>query len=375
MSKKLSGVVFLAAVFAVPLFLLLRGGGRPQWDAAAGDAGTFAKLEQTLAGQFPSSDALRRLQVSLNYMGGGKEQNGVFISGGSLTLDVQPKSLSVINDNTLAMIDFADDYQIPSYVMLIPTACAVQQGKVPYDSIAPLYNQPQLIDDVYRRVSGHVTAINVYPTLFNHQDEYIYYNTDNTTTGLGGFYIYTAVAKKLGLRPRALEDFSIEHIDYDYYGDLYALSPYREVSPDRVSVYNYNSQYQRSYTVTHYSADGTSRRYYTLYPKFKKELGGTMDVPLGGLSPVIDIDIGNPSYINRLLIFGDRSVQSYLPFLLIYYEQVTFVDTATVTPELLQGLKLGRYNQVLFAFSVDSYVSADQLSLLSGLPAPPGRQS
>lgn len=274
MSKKLSGVVFLAAVFAVPLFLLLRGGGRPLWDAVAGESGTFAKLEQAFAEQFPSSDALRRLQVSLNYMGGGKEQNGVFISGDSLTLDVQPKSLSVINDNTLAMIDFADDYQIPSYVMLIPTACAVQQGKVPYDSIAPLYNQPQLIDDVYRRVSGHVTAINVYPTLFNHQDEYIYYNTDNTTTGLGGFYIYTAVAKKLGLRPRALEDFSIEHIDYDYYGDLYALSPYREVSPDRVSVYNYNSQYQRSYTVTHYSADGTSRRYYTLYPKFKKELGG-----------------------------------------------------------------------------------------------------
>ena len=183
------------------------------------------------------------------------------------------------------------------------------------------------------------------------------------------------MAKKLGLRPRALEDFSIEHIDYDYYGDLYALSPYREVSPDRVSVYNYNSQYQRSYTVTHYSADGTSRRYYTLYPKFKKELGGTMDIPLGGISPVIDIDIGNPSYINRLLIFGDRSVQSYLPFLLIYYEQVTFVDTATATPELLQSLRLGRYNQVLFAFSVDSYVSADQLSLLSELPAPPGRQS
>ena len=375
MSKKLSGVVFLAAVFAVPLFLLLRGGGRPLWDAVAGESGTFAKLEQAFAGQFPSSDALRRLQVSLNYMGGGKEQNGVFISGDSLTLDVQPKSLSVINDNTLAMIDFADDYQIPSYVMLIPTACAVQQGKVPYDSIAPLYNQPQLIDDVYRRVSGHVTAINVYPTLFNHQDEYIYYNTDNTTTGLGGFYIYTAVAKKLGLRPRALEDFSIEHIDYDYYGDLYALSPYREVSPDRVSVYNYNSQYQRSYTVTHYSADGTSRRYYTLYPKFKKELGGTMDIPLGGISPVVDIDIGNPSYINRLLIFGDRSVQSYLPFLLIYYEQVTLVDTATATPELLQSLRLGRYNQVLFAFSVDSYVSADQLSLLSELPAPPGRQS
>ncbi|MFR9190296.1 MAG: DHHW family protein [Anaerotruncus massiliensis (ex Togo et al. 2019)] len=368
MSKKLSGVVFLAAVFAVPLFLLLRGGGRPLWDAVAGESGTFAKLEQAFAERFPSSDALRRLQVSLNYMGGGKEQNGVFISGDSLTLDVQPKSLSVINDNTLAMIDFADDYQIPSYVMLIPTACAVQQGKVPYDSIAPLYNQPQLIDDVYRRVSGHVTAINVYPTLFNHQDEYIYYNTDNTTTGLGGFYIYTAVAKSSAAAARS--GFSIEHIDYDYYGDLYAL-PYREVSPDRVSVYNYNpvpAQLHRH----HYSADGTSAAT-TPSTRNSKRARRRDGHPARQDFP------GDRHRHRQSLLHQPaadfRPLGAELPAFLLIYEQVTFVDTATATPELLQSLRLGRYNQVLFAFSVDSYVSADQLSLLSELPAPPGRQS
>ena len=64
-------------------------------------------------------------------MGGQKEQNGVFISGDSLTLDVQPKSLSVINGNTLAMIDFADEHQIPSYVMLIPRHVPSSRARFP----------------------------------------------------------------------------------------------------------------------------------------------------------------------------------------------------------------------------------------------------
>ena len=225
LGKKLTGTVFLLMLFAVPCLIAAGGGGRALLRAAGSIYAPLGKLETAMAEQFPAADRLRKLEVSLSYMGGQKEQNGVFISGDSLTLDVQPKSLSVINGNTLAMIDFADEHQIPSYVMLIPTACAVQQGKVPYDKVAPLYNQRQLIDDVYRRVSGHVTAIDVYPTLFNHQDEYIYYNTDNTITGLGGYYIYTAAAKNL-LRsnPRGLDQYEVEHLDYNYYGDLYALS-------------------------------------------------------------------------------------------------------------------------------------------------------
>ncbi|MCI8492466.1 hypothetical protein D3Z39_03620 [Anaerotruncus colihominis] len=373
LGKKLTGAVFLLMLFAAPCLIAAGGGTRALLRAAGSIYAPLGKLETAMTEQFPAADRLRKLEVSLSYMGGQKEQNGVFISGDSLTLDVQPKSLSVINDNTLAMIDFADEHQIPSYVMLIPTACAVQQSKVPYDKVAPLYNQRQLIDDVYRRVSGRVTAIDVYPTLFNHQDEYIYYNTDNTITGLGGYYIYSAAAKNL-LRsnPRGLDQYEVEHLDYNYYGDLYALSPYREVSADRVSVYSYVSRFQRDYIVTHYDASGI-RRYYTLYPRFRAELGDSMAVVLGGMSPVIDISIiGNTTNSKRLLLFGDRSVQGYVPFLLAHYERVTVVDTTQAAPEQLGRINLRDYSQVLFAWSVDHYVTADQLSLLDSLDAARG---
>ena len=187
---------------------------------------------------------------------------------------------------------------------------------------------------------------------------------------MGGYYIYTAAAKNL-LRsnPRGLDQYEVEHLDYNYYGDLYALSPYREVSADRVSVYSYVSRYQRDYIVTHYDASGI-RRYYTLYPRFRAELDDSMGVVLGGMSPVIDISIiGSTTNSKRLLLFGDRSVQGYLPFLLAHYERVTVVDTTQAAPEQLDRINLSDYSQVLFAWSVDHYVTADQLSLLDSLGA------
>ncbi|MCI9236669.1 MAG: hypothetical protein HFG24_11980 [Anaerotruncus sp.] len=367
--RRYNGIAFLAALFLAPVLLLQSGDGSALLDALGSQDQPFQQMESAMKACLPGADFLRRLQISLKYAGGNKQQNGVFISEDMLMLDVQLKSQAIVNANITRMLDFVEQFQRNSYVMLIPTACAVQQSKVPYDTVAPLYNQKQqLLDDVYRRVSGYLTPIDVYPTLRNHQEEYIYYRTDNTTTGLGGYYIYAVAAQKLGLKPRGIHEFSVEHLDYNYYGDLYARSPYREIPPDRISAYSM-SKYWRYYTVTHYENDGRSRRYYTLYPQFREVLGDVKDVLLGGVSPIVTIDVGNAAESTRqLLIFGDRSMQSYLPFLLVHYPKVTFVDTASISPSLLEQVDVSRYNQILFAYMADSFIDSDQLSILSWLP-------
>ena len=50
-------------------------------------------------------------------------------------------------------------------------------------------------------------------------------------------------------------------------------------------------------------------------------------------------------------------------------ERVTVVDTTQAAPEQLDRINLRDYSQVLFAWSVDHYVTADQLSLLDSLGA------
>ena len=363
--KRLSAVVFLAVLAAACVTLLLSSGLRREIGTFFSKSNVSRGLEEQAVEAFPGAEVLRRLRISLNYWSGNKEQNGIFITDDALMLDVQPESQAIITSNTSSMMDYMEQLEKGGYVMIIPTACAVQQEKLPYESVVPLYNQKEeLIDDIYRRVSGYLTAVDVYPTLRNHQEEYIYYRTDTRLTGLGGYYIYTVLAKKLGLNPRGIEDFDVEHLTYDYYGNLYDLSPYRKVAGDRVSAYRFAAQ-QRSYTVTHYDVQGDGRQYYTLYPKSRQQLFGAQEAILGGVSPVVDIEIDSPQKnYNQLLIFGDDSMQSYLPFLLVHYARVTFVDAANVTPALLERIDPADYKQILFAFSADHYVTQD---LMSGL--------
>ena len=95
-----------------------------------------------------------------------------------------------------------------------------------------------------------------------------------------------------------------------------------------------------------------------------------MDVLLGGMSPVMDITINSKNVqYNQLLIFTDRSVQSYLPFLLIHYGRVTVVDTSQVTPAMLSTIDVSQYTQVLFSYMVDTFIGSDELTKLYKLPA------
>lgn len=365
MLKQLWGVGILLMLLAVPVWMLNAGGYQPLKQALTAQENRAQHLEETVKSRMPGQRWLRNLQVEMAYWSGGKEQNDIFIGDNRLMRNVKPpENADSLQNNTETVLKLAKEFERPSYLMLIPTACAVQQSEVPYNSVAPLYNQRALIDTIYQKMAGNVTAVDVYPTLFNHQSEYIYYRTDSSPSGMGGYYIYSALAPKLGIsNVRGIEQFSVAHVDYSYLGDLYVLSPYHAVEADRVSTYQYSRSWH-SYTMTHYDAQG-ARKYFTLYPEFKKELGDGMDIILGGTSPIVDIEMGNSLNNLRLLVLGDRSMQSYLPFLLNHYSRITFVDTAQITPEILENISLDRYSQVLFAYTVDQFMEQPQLETVA----------
>lgn len=362
MAKKLMGLTFLVMLFTVPVWMLLTG----QFAFAGNEQDST--IETRLQAHFPAMDAFQRLRIALKYIGGSKEQNGVLIADDMLMRNVEPAGQDIIDSNITRIIELSLRFERQVYLMLIPTSSAIQQSKVPYN-FAPRYDQRALIDGVYRRMAGNLTVIDVYPTLFNHQNEYIYYRTHNAPTGMGGYYIYTMAAKKLGFsQVRGIDEFDAHHIDFEYRGDLYREAPYNAVTPDRVTEYVFSGR--RGYTMTHYASPMETRRYYTIYPEFRKELGDSMDVLMGGVSPIVDIQVENSQYNKQLLIFGDSTMQSYLPFLLAHYSRITFVETAQVTTDLLTKINPKDYSQILFAYSVDRFVRDEQLTELGRFAVP-----
>jgi hypothetical protein len=298
--------------------------------------------------------AIEQLAPSLMLLGGAKEQDGIFITEDYLLENITPTDDDLLEENVAGMEDFLDRYDIPAAVVLIPTAVAIKQQEIPVN--AELYNQKAMITDVYNRLNGRASTIDAYTSLFSARDEYTYYRTASNLTGLGGYYVYTAIASRMDFTARPLNQFEIEHLSEDYYGDLYARSSYKGTQPDLLTLYRYTRS-ERLYRLT-CIRDEQERTYYSLFPTHLEELDRPEDVILGGYGQIIDISVVSP-YDDSLLILTDDTALSFLPFLVIHYGHVTAVNTTTATKDQLAAIDPEKYDHVLFAYSVKTMLQED----------------
>ena len=365
-SKRISALIMLSLIFLVPIFSFFSAVQKweylPSWEELPFHTQGVSAVESFFHENMPGKTFLDQLALNLKLWAGQVEQDNIFILDDMLLENIQPPVDAYVNDNTQGILHFVEQKQIPTYTMLIPTACAIKQQEVP--EFAPLYNQKSFIESVYNQLMGRVTTVDVYPTLFDNSDGYIYYKTHSNLTGLGGYYLYTVLGKRLGISIRGLDKYEIEHVNHNFYGDIYERSPYKQVPADIITLYRF-SQNRREYQVTHYT-DNDQRTYYTLYPQFTADLGDPMDVYFGGRSPIIDIHVSS-SYTGKLLLFGDDTVISYLPFLLVEYQQITVVDLSSISDEMLSTLDISQYDQVLFGYSVDTYMHSSEISRIEQL--------
>lgn len=299
-------------------------------------------------------DTLEQIAPSLMIMGGAKEQDGIFITENYLLENITVTDSNIWEKNLSGIEHFLDGHNVQTSIVLIPTAVAIKQQEIAVT--AELFNQKSFITDCYQRLRGRVSAVDAYSRLFSAADEYTYYRTASNLTGLGGYYVYSAIASRLGLSQRSLEQFEIEHLSDDYYGDLYYRSSYKGIEPDLLTLYRF-TQNDRSYRLVN-TKDSVPSAYYTLFPTHFSALGEPENVILGGKGEMIDISVISP-YDDSMLIFGDETALSYLPFIAIHYGHITVVDLRSISEEQLSSIDPESYDQVLFAYSVKSFIQDD----------------
>lgn len=369
MAKRISAVFFLLVIFsvsAVLLWHLITGGfAKLPLGFSALEDGSFARqLECYAQAHIPGRERMEQLAIALKTTGGSTQVDGVLITERMLMNDLQPPEDAVTEGNIRSILQFADRMDMPSYVMLIPTACAVKQQELP--DYIELYNQKAFIEQTYARFEGTLSVVDTYLQLLAAQEDYIYYRTQDTLTAKGGYLIYQVLGRRLGITPlRELEQFDISYASRPFYGDLFTKVPYEAIEPDRESFYRF-SRYRREYRVIHHDQEGV-HTYYTLFPQFTADLKGERrPIVLGGMSPLIEIT-STTDHGGELLIFGDETVLSYIPFLLVHYSGITIVDVESCTPQQLEQLELDDYQQVLFGVSVDTFIHTPAFSILDSL--------
>lgn len=307
--------------------------------------------------QLSAFEGLNRLAPEIMLATGAKEQDGIFISQDYLLENISEPDTDILENNLHGIESFLDNHSSSAAFVLVPTACAIKQQDIPQG--ATLFNQKALISECYGRLSGRAASVDAYSNLFAAKEQYTYHRTETSLTGLGGYYVYTALATRLGFSPRPLNQFEMENLPQDYYGELYERCSYKGTAPDLITLYRF-SRFSRQYKLS-IVKNGEAKSYYTLFPTHLATLGEPQSVVLGGLGEITDISVVSP-YEDSLLILADDTAAAYLPFLVVHYGDVTIVDISSCTEQQLSEIDADSYDQILFSYSVDSFIHKDVCS-------------
>jgi len=169
--------------------------------------------------------------------------------------------------------------------------------------------------------NGQVTPVNIYNSLGEHSDEYIYFRSDHHWTALGAYYAYTAFAKTIGDKPYELDAF--EKVDIEgFLGTLYNATYSRAVkaNPDTVSVYK--PFVESTYTI--YTKGNQKLNYDVINMYWKKKPNKYM-VFLSGDNPlsIIDTELDNGK---KIMVLKDSYGNAFIPYLMNHYDEIYIID-------------------------------------------------
>lgn len=158
-----------------------------------------------------------------------------------------------VSDNYVATVNRAAailDGKSKVYNMIIPTSMAITLPES-FNGSTNSSDQKKAIDYMYSLMSPNVGHIDVYSTLFEHRDEYIYFRTDHHWTALGAYYAYSDLMTAKGVTAAELSAFT-EHKYEGFLGSFYAESGQKASlgnTPDYVLAYE-PTQLQKIHTFT-----------------------------------------------------------------------------------------------------------------------------
>lgn len=353
--QKVIALIYTAVLLTGCLGTLLRSPATV-WGVITGQEGTFSsRVEQYLRNNLPQHEMLLGAKTGLKLLGGLREIDGIFYADYSLIESLTVQELSLSEANRRALVEYAAALPQPPVVMLLPSACAIQQYLLP--EAAVLFDQQSWLQQTNQLLAEHSTTVDAYPLLEESREDRLFYRTDPRMTQLAGYRLYGLLEGPLSYMALPFSAFSTVPIAYDCTGSLYPRWSNSGVRADTVTAYQ-PLEDDRSYCVVHTAPDGVAATYYSLYPTEAATRGNDIDVVLGGSSPRIDLTAyGSPE--GRLLMLGDPQSLCLLPFLSLHYGNITLLMTADCSEDMLAQAAAEQFDRVLVAYSAPTLLNRD----------------
>lgn len=311
-------------------------------------------LEDYSSDQFILRDLWIRLKVRCDLLVGKREFNGVYLGKKKYLMQI-PVGMDEKNtkENLEAMNRFRQkNSNLRMNALIVPNAAYIMKDYLPLG--APVRDQGEDMNYIKKQLSGGIGLIDITETLRKHADEGIYYKTDHHWTSRGAAYGFNAAAKQLEIEG-LVSDYKIYTVATDFSGTLASRSGYHKVK-DTVEVYQpENVEYQ--YLVS--DSDNEEKRP-TIYDRKALEGKDKYQVFFGGNHAMVDIVTTNDNQ-RRLLVFKDSYANSFVPFLIPYYNEIIMIDARYYYENVNMLIENKGITDVLFLYNMDTFLNDNSL--------------
>lgn len=250
---------------------------------------------------------------------------------------------------------------IKLYNIVVPSSI---EFNLPQHFQSVMTSQKPKLENIAASLDPAITSVDVYETISQHKDEYLYYRTDHHWSTLGAYYAYVEFAKAAGFEPVQLEKLEKRTLN-DFLGTIYSQTQNSRMTsrPDHVDYYIMPTAY-KCYQYRK-GSPGTAIRI-SLYGEYAKSYN-SYSVFMHGDFPVtvIDTEIKNG---RRIAVVKESFGNAFIPFLVNHYETVVVIDQRYLEKSFYDVLNEYKINELLFINNIAAAHTAVRIQELASLP-------
>ncbi len=239
-------------------------------------------------------------------------------------------------------------------VMLVPTALEFIEDS---EELFGVTSQKEQIEYAKKTLNNGINMINVYDSLKEHKDEYIYFRSDHHWTLLGAYYAYSAFAQHQGIEPVEL---NLE-LAGNFRGSFFDYTNDPSVSDitDVMSLYSIEAMNWCHGSLLH-AEDSMQmeKMYHEDHEGYK--------IVFGGDTGYIRVETMNKTE-KRLMIIKDSYANALVPYFTEYYNRIIMIDPRYFKDDIYQTIANEGITDLLFVNNTETISDNDYISKLEQL--------
>lgn len=362
-------IILMFIILAIPgafIFIL------PQQDYSANenrylDKFPKAKTDEVLSGKFQENinsafndqffirDQMMGLSTYFKKLLGFKDIGGVYIADDNYYITkVMDSDISQDKfvQNLRYTSYFAKNQDACVYTMLVPSSGMILKDKLP--PFAPFYN----IDSIYNTAStllGESNFIDI-RTALKEQQNNVFFKTDHHWTLKGAYAAYREYCKSVtpNLHCNSYKSFNPVKMNNNFYGTLYSKALDFDAKPDELYAI------QTKETANAKVINDNNKQYTGIYNKESLNKKDKYAYFFGGNYGITDIKTNSSTGL-KLLVIKDSFANSFIPFLLEDYSQITMIDPRYYNESILETASKEKYDHILILYEISNFAQDNNL--------------